>query len=565
MSLVLRLAIVTAVTAWVVPAWAQSEGQGADRFFAEKAEDDDADEDATLVSGSLTSTTFAYRETASIAVPLAGNAVGVENASEFDRVFTDMRALLDARHIKGSSWDFHGDARVRVAPTARVDSNRSDEVVIPVQASVFGDNEYQVRELYLRKFGASADYTIGRQHVLELAAHRVDGIRVDYAKDDNWTYLGFAGLHPDRSSRSVLDDYPRAAPEMIGGEPGSRILPVTAGGGAAYRFQKYYGSLGLVGILPMADERLVGAPRAEQPRIFASSSGYYRRSPKLDVYHFAVVDLYGSNVSDREELEGTIASIPLTNLSVGVNYRPNTALRLTGSINRVDTETLNVIAQTRLEDPAPGLGFVQNNIEVQRISQQSARVGISGAFKENRFEVSIDGMVRSRPEIQLVQGDEQVTVPSAQAFEVGLRLLDRRSIKDHRLLAGYTRINGFGETNFYRTDSDLFRVGASREFKEGLGEYEIDVSYIRSADSGRGGTACPAVGGLDPFADCFGSSAINTVAVGGMVFYRPKRDWLVLGGLNVASQAITIIDNMVETPQPSILILTGHVRISYRF
>lgn len=569
MSLNLLRFVVSAGLVTIAPAqvWAQSEGEGADRFFAEKAEDDAAEEDSTLVQGALTSTTFVYRENGPIADNLVGGVVGVENASEFDRIFTDLRARLDARHIKGSSWDFRADARVRVAPTAQVDSNRVEKVDIPLQTGVFGDNEYQLRELFVRKFGATIDYSVGRQFVPELAATKIDGVRLDYSASDNWTYLGFAGLYPDRASRSVLDDYPKAAPTAVGGPEGSRILPLTAGGGGAYRYQRFFGSVGAVGVLPMADERLEGAPRAEQPRIFVTANGYYRRSTELDFYHFAVVDIYGSNVSDREELEGTLASIPLTNLSLGVNYKPNPALRLSAAINRVDTETLNVIAQTRLEDPAPAAGILQNNIAVQRISQQSARVGVSGAFKQSRFEVSVNGTVRNRPEIRLPQDmDMELVIPAAQAFEVTFQAVDRRSIRGHRIGGSFTRVQGFGGTNFYRTDANVARLGASKQFADGEGEYEIDLGYVASVDDGTG-AACNV--NMGPFQTCFGNSTVNTFSAGGLVHYRARANWLVLVGASAASQGITIIDatagDPVEVAQPRILILTGHLRVSYRF
>jgi hypothetical protein len=555
-----RLVVLAALLAWPAMASAQSEGQGSDRFFAEKGEDEDAGPDSTLYQGSLVSTSFGYRETGSIAQNLTGGVVGVENASSVDRVFTDLRARLTARHIKGSSYDFHGDARARVTPDERFGT----------QTGLFGDNEYEVRELYARKYGVSADVTVGRQHVLELAATKIDGLRVDYAKNDHWIYLGFLGLYPSRTSRSIEDDYPQAAPEMIGGEPGKRIMPVAGGIGGAYRYRKYYGAVGAVGIMPLADEQLEGAPRAEQPRVFLTANGYYRRSSKLDIFHFVVLDVAGSNVSDRDEIEGTtLGKIPLTNLSVGATYRPNFNLRITGAVNRVDTETLNAVAQTRLEDPDPGTGtIVQNNIEVQRISQQSARLGVSAAFKERRFELSASSLVRQRPEITVTQpNDTEVVIPAAQAFEFTVGFVDRRSIKGHRIGATLTAIQGFGDSNLYRTDANVGRLYASREVKDGKGEYELSVTYVQSSDENR--DEClqngPEPG---PFGNaCFGTTKVNTIQAGGLLFYRPKKDWFVIGNLSAASQGITVIDTMAmtEVSQPRILILTGLLRIAYRF
>ncbi|HUH02296.1 MAG TPA: hypothetical protein VML75_09885 [Kofleriaceae bacterium] len=517
--------------------WAQ---QGEDRFFVEKDEPEDAAEDDTLIQGSLTSTTFGYRETAPVAQALTGGLVGVENASPIDRVYTDLRGQLDARHLKGSSWDARADARIRMTPED-----------FAIQAGAYGGDEYDVRELYLKRYGQKSDLSFGRQYILEAAATKIDGIRVDYDASDKWRYIGFLGLYPDRTSRSVLDDYPKAAPLVLGGEPGSRILPVAGGAAAAYRFQRYYGAVGATAILPRGDEQLEGAPRAERPRVFVSSNGYYRHSSQLDAYHFVVVDLEGSGGRG------------LTNLSAGGNYRPNFNLRLNASVHRVDTETLNVQAQTRLEDAAPLANTVINNLEVARISSESARVGASASLGEQRFEVSVSGMVRRRPEIRVARPmAEPIVFPAAQAAEVTLGVVDRRSFKGYRAHGGLTRVFGFGEENLYRSEANILRLGAGKEFKQGLGEYEVDLSYLSSTDEGRD-VACDV---LNPLT-CYGTSKVNTVSLGGTVFYRIKRDWFLIGNASVASQGITVVDTlaMQETSQPRILITSAFFRAAYRF
>ncbi len=559
------LAVLVASVVWPAVARAQ-EDQGQDRFFADKAEPEDAPEDATLFQGSLTSTSFIYRETGQIAAALTGAAAGVENASKLQRLFTELRARLDARHISGSAYDFHADARARLTPKQKFDDGYTPASDWGTQVGVYGHNEYDIRELYLRRYGVRTDLTFGRQYVPELATVKIDGVRFTYSKTDVWNVVGFAGLYPNRTSRSVLDDYPKAAPTMVGGAPGKRIMPVAGGIGGAYRMEKMYGSLGAVAILPLAKEQLTGGPRDEQPRVFVTANGYWRRSSKLDIYHFVVLDLYGSNATDRGELQGTIAKIPLTNFSVGVNYRPNTNLRVTAAVNRVDTETLNVIAQTKLEDPDTNpQNIVQNNIEVQRMSQQSARLGVSGAFKQRRFEISASALARSRPEISLtVQPDgTAVTIPAAEALELTLQATDRRSYKGHRISGQYTAILGRGNTNLYRTDANIVRLDATREVKDGMGEYDINLGYITSKDENRG-QACPAAV-LDPFTSCFGTSAINTVSLSGLFFYRPAVNWFVVVSASAASQGITILDGGTAVKQPRILILTGFLRIARRF
>ncbi len=523
--------------------------QQADRFFADKVEvvkegqKGKKKKRRQVTQGSLTSTSFVYREVAPIAPALSGGVEGVENASRITRVFTDMRAQVDGRSLSDGPWDARADARVRVTTDGTF------------QSGAYGGREYDVRELYVRRVGEGTDWTAGRQFVLELAATKVDGLRFD-ARRGQWTYLGFAGAYPNRASRSVVDDYPKAV-DAMGMETTTRIIPVAGGLGAAYRFQKAYGAIGAVGILPRAEENLPGGPRQEKPRVFATANGYWRQSPQLDLFHFVVFDIEGS------------AAKKLTNLTAGANYRPTKALRLSASVNRVDTETLNVIAQTRLEDPGPSPNaVVQNNIEVSRISQESARVGISAAFAEQRFELSTSGLLRRRPEIQVKQSnfdpanpDENlVIIPAAQAAEITLQAVDRRSLKGHRIGASFTSIFGRGGTNLYRTDANVFRVDAAKEFKGGLGEYQLDLSYILSKDE-TGGNVC----GLDPLT-CFGTSSINTLSLGGTVFYRFKLDWFVIAGASVGSQGITISDPTDgAVPQKRILLTSAFLRAAYRF
>jgi len=562
------LALLVVSAAWPAVAYAQ-EDQGQDRFFADKTEPEDAPEDATLFQGSLTSTSFYYRETGSIAAALSGGAVGVANASKLDRLFTELRARLDARHISGGAYDFHVDARARLTPEQKFDDGYTPAADWGTQVGAYGHNEYDIRELYLRRYGVRTDLTFGRQYVPELATVKIDGIRFTYSKTDVWNVVGFAGFYPNRASRSVLDDYPKAAPAMAGGAPGTRILPVAGGLGGAYRMEKMYGSLGAVAIMPLAKEQLPGGPRDEQPRVFVTAQGYWRRSSKLDIYHFVVLDLYGSNATDRGELQGTIAKIPLTNFSVGVSYKPNTNLRVNLAVNRVDTETLNVVAQTKLQDPgATPLNIVQNNVEVQRMSQQSARLGVSAAFKQQRFELSASALARSRPEISLTTADgaTDLTIPAAEALELTLQATDRRSYKGHRISGQYTAILGRGNTNLYRTDANVVRLNASREVKDGMGEYDINLGYVASKDENRG-QVC---GGtpMDAFTSCFGTSKINTISLSGLLFYRPVVNWFVVVSASAASQGITILD-AGATPQgvnqPRILILTGFLRIARRF
>src|SRR6185503_2658296 len=84
-----------------------------DRFFVDKT-DSSKTAKSTLVQGSITSTTFIYHESGA---PLATvDPVGnpVPSASQFDRMFTDLRLQTDFRHIAAGKWDARIDLRGRV-------------------------------------------------------------------------------------------------------------------------------------------------------------------------------------------------------------------------------------------------------------------------------------------------------------------------------------------------------------------------------------------------------------------------------------------------------------------
>jgi hypothetical protein len=521
-------------------AWAQSDR---DRFFVDKVDDEET-EDATLIQGSLTLSSFFYRETGALSEPLPGGVADVEGASPAARLFGDLRAQIDARHLKGGRWDVRLDGRARMSGDAVLDGSSGTPTSTPVQSGPFGGNEYEVRELYAVRSGDRTDLVIGRQFVLDLAAVKIDGLRIDYARSETWTWLAFGGLYPTRGSRSVTTDYP-AKIDMTGAAIGGRVMPIAGGVGGAYRYERAYGSIGAVVILPMSDDTDTGT--LERPRAFATAQGYWRRSPALDFYHYIVVD--------AESATGA----GLTNLSLGVNWRPRPAMRVTAAVNHVDTETLNVQAQALLEDPTPGPA-VQNNVEVSRIASDSARLGLSVALKQNRFEISTSVAARRRPEILLQQETASVTFAAAQQAEVAFSAIDRRSFKDLRLGGHFIAIFGLGDASVYHATSNIVRLTAAREIKDGRGELELDASYVATDDDSRGELCNPAA--IDT---CFGSSQSRTLALGGQFFYRLKQNWLFIGSGNIGRQSITTVQAAGPTAQPAILMTTAFARLSYRF
>jgi hypothetical protein len=166
---------------------ARAEPTEPDRFFADKP---DGDRDKSLWQGSLVLSSFGYAETSD---QLELGLIEVPLASPYRRVWGEARLQLDGRHLKGGRWDARVDGRARYVASrpgdASGDPNR-------IQSGLLGANEYDVRELYLVRAGKRSDLFLGRLVIADLGALRVDGMRLDYAKNARWTYLGFLGLHP---------------------------------------------------------------------------------------------------------------------------------------------------------------------------------------------------------------------------------------------------------------------------------------------------------------------------------------------------------------------------------
>jgi hypothetical protein len=521
-----------------------------DRFFVDKT-DTDKTAKSTLIQGSLTSTSFAYHESGGTLVPpMAGSTGPVPSASQFNRLFTDLRLQTDFRHIATSRWDGRVDVRGRLV----ADPGNSNSYVPPTattsQSGFLGKNELDIKELWLVRNGVRSDLFFGRQFVADLGGLKIDGLRVDYASSTKFTLLGFAGLYPIRGSRSITSDYTplQSSPDVNGGRSPAGRFTGAGGFGAAYRTLDAYGSFGGVVLAPLS---------SESPRIYGTSTGYWRYSPKLDFYHFTILDLLGSNA----------VNAGLTNLSLGVNYKPDQRLRGTLSFHRVDTETLNVQAQAFLSNPDNQFNVIQNEAYLQRIATNEARSSLSaGLGPLQRFEVTAALAYRYRGEVvlsappQMAGPSTTVTLPSAQSVELYGSVTDRRSIKDLRLGVDASRTFGVGATTYQRATSLSLRAFAAHDIANGRGEWEAEVAYSSSKDD-TAGMSCSTA----DLNTCFGAAKSSILSLGGNLYYRFNRDWFAMGSLFVNRIAITHTDMAGSVEDPAVLGLTGYFRIAYRF
>jgi hypothetical protein len=512
-----------------------------DRFFVDKV-DTEKTEEGTLVQGSIASSTFLYKES-------AGNYPNLDigPAAGPTRVFTELRLQTDFRHISASRWDARVDARARVVPQPE-----NPSTITPtnqVQSGLTGKNEYELRELWIIRAGKRSDFFLGRQFVPDLGAVKLDGIRVDYAQSAKLTLIGFGGLYPVRGSRSITTDYPQLETET--GAAAGRFV-TTGGFGAAYRTINAYGAIGGVAMYPL---------QKESPRFYVTSQGYLRSGAKLDVYHFALVDLIGSAASDAS------SHIQITNLSLGANFKPDPRLRLTASINRVDTETLNVQAGAFLDEldtsdmgTLPGNKIVQNDAYIFRIATDTARVGVSaGLGKQQRFELSTALSFRRRPALTLRSPDGTITasLPAAQSVEVWGGIVDRRSLLNTRIGIDGSQSFAVGELAFQRSVVFVGRLFVNREIRGGRGEWEAEASYTQVKDTVLGMNL-----GCTMISDCYGTSNNKVMSVGGQLFYRIKADWFGIGTLHLMRISNKRSDQLVD---PTVTGVTGFVRIAKRF
>jgi hypothetical protein len=467
------------------------------------------------------------------------------------RLFTELRLQTDFRHIKAGAWDARVDVRGRFVPEAgnNIGSPVNSTAENRIQSGLLGENELDIREMWLVRSGKRSDVFLGRQFVPDLGGVKFDGVRVDYAKSAKLTLIGFGGLYPVRGSRSITSDYVELKNEA--GEKAGRFVGV-GGFGGAYRTLTSYGALGAVTELPLKTS-------AESARVYLTTNGYLRTSPKLDFYHFVLVDVLGTAAKQAT------GKLQLTNLSAGVNYKPSPRLRMTASFNRVDTETLSVQAGAYLNAPdLNGIGgqIIQSDTYIARLATNTARAGISaGLGKQQRFELSTALSYRFRPGFTLRPPDPtattQIDLPEASSVEVWGSFVDRRSIKGARIGIDASQSFAVGQQAYQRSELFVGRLFVLREFANGRGEWEGEASYSKVKDSILGmDLGCAMV------SDCYGSSNNTLIDVGGQLFYRLQQDWFGIATLHVTRITNKRSDMVAD---PNVLGITGFLRIAKRF
>ncbi len=478
----------------------------------------------------LTLSTFLFRESGADAPPIVDQGATLGNASPIRRTFGDLRAELLAGGLTI-------DARVRQTTRARY------------QAGASGGGEYELRTLDGRLGSSTTFVTLGRQIVQPVGATRIDGVALTRTLTGAIAATVFAGAYPALGSRSLETDYARL--RDADGAEGARLVPIVSGLGIAYQTPDYHGDVGVAAVVVTQD--VPDAPDAERSRVFTTSSGYWRPTSGIDVYHLARLDLAGAG------------GVNLTNGSAGVDARPGAGLQLTASVHHVSTDVLHIAARSLLADPDPGaIGVVQNNLAVLRISQDVARGAASLAIADQRFELSASGGVHRRPavEVPLADGSGVVAFRASKSVDATFSILDRRSLGGVRAqLSGsltYPLVNGV--TN--RARGAIVRLSAGRAFARQRGQLEADVMAERFRDVASAAGTC--MTSLTPLA-CYGTSTTVAAQAGALASWRIGREWLVIADVHAGYRDVRSVGVSGPIAWPKVTSIASFVRIQWRY
>jgi hypothetical protein len=359
----------------------------------------------------------------------------------------------------------------------------------------------------------------------------------------------FAGAFPDLGSRSLDTDYLHVRNED--GTQGSLIVPLTGGLGMAYQTPDYHGDVGVAAVY--VAQTVPNATTEEASRVFTTSSGYWRPSTGLDIYHFALLDVVGQS------------GVSLTNGSLGVDLRPAPNLQVSASINHVSTDLLAITARNLLADPDPSaIGVVQNNIALVHVSQDIARGAASLSLGQQRFELTASGGLHYRPavEVALADGTGVVPFPEARSADVTLVVLDRHSIGGLRTSLAASLTFPIGSTVPNRNRGTVVRLAAGKMFAEQRGQLEVDVmgEHLRDVDTSTGGCMTS----LNVFA-CYGTSDTTAAQAGALVSWRIGREWLLIGDTHLGYQDLHSTSLSGSVAWPHVYSVTAFLRAQWRY
>ncbi|HTR55822.1 MAG TPA: hypothetical protein VMJ10_34335 [Kofleriaceae bacterium] len=494
----------------------------------------------------LTLSTFLFHQSGSDPAPLVSDGANPQNASPVERFFTDLRGQL-------SDGGFAFDGRIR---------ETTSELY---QSGADGGGEYEIRTLDYRLGSPSTHVTIGRQFIEAVGQTKIDGAafeqRLAGGPSGGVNATVFAGAFPDLGSRSVDTDYLHVV--NADGTQGSILIPLTAGAGATYSTNDYHGDLGIAGVYAAQDVPM--ATTDQRSRIFTTSSGYWRPTRDVDIYHFALLDVAGAS------------GVNLTSGNVGVDARPTSSFQLGAQVSHYSNDLLQIAARNTLEDPDPSaVGIVQNNITLLHVSQDMVRGTASVALAQQRFQISVFGSAYRRPDVSvpLSDGTGSVVFPEAKSADGGITVLDRRSVAGLRIALSAMVTDPIGSEVPNRSRGSVVRVVVSRTFAQQRGELELDAAYEHFDDVF---TQQACATSIAPLA-CFGTSSVDAGQGGALFSWRVAREWLLVADAQLGYQRLRSTFTTPMTPGdpssplemlpvhwPGAFSITGFARLQWRY
>jgi hypothetical protein len=448
-------------------------------------------------------------------------------ASPFTLLYGDFRLVLDGRRLPGR-FELHVDARVRI--TNDFDTDQLTAAAQGVTArGYYGGREYEVREVYARRRGEKFDFAVGRMFVPEGDALKIDGIRAWYRFARHWDFSLFAGGYPKPYSRSVTTDY-----QGVNGFYG----PAVAGGGdVSYIYDKYWGSLALVGaylggnddggpvvITPTTPATLQpGGNNRETPRGYMHWIGFERFTSWLDVYHDLVFDFAGAAGLQltRFDLFGTIRAGKHFTIHAGYDHLTSFAIEM----------YLNDLLTRRdiIGNPLNGtLNSITNNLIVERTAREQGLLRLDASW--GKFDVFAEGRLRWRSQAEhgsdpqfLFPGGSEVAPQLAYDATFGAR--DLGTLKGLRAGLWYTYLNDF------RSWSHILGVDLGRGFLDERLTLDLHFLYAKTTDFATGQK--DVCSGMNPLAttfvpSCFGLRDGNEYELGFTATGLASKHWFLL-------------------------------------
>ena len=119
-----------------------------------------------------------------------------------------------------------------------------------------------------------------------------------------------------------------------------------------------------------------------------------------------------------------------------------------------------------------------------------------------------------------------LVIPSAQAADLTISAVDRRSFAGLRLGLSFSQTFDLGDDNVNRSNFQIVRAVGSKQIRDGKGEVELSFNFVNSEDDNPGNTGmfCNGLGTLDAAAvqtgQCYGTSAAKSYRLGGVISYR---------------------------------------------